>query len=480
MLDINHSELKRNAKSLAQDFLLNNDIAKKLYNEVACKLPIVDYHSHLNPIAILEDRKFKNITELWIHDDQYKHRLMRINGIDEDFITGDATDKEKFLAWMTTYPKTLGNPLYHWSQLEIMDVFGPNIDLINDDPSKIWDDCNAMLGEEGFGVIDILTKWNSEIVCSSDDLLDPLEAHRTISDRESKITVLPSLRSDSIIAFETPNYLQWLKKLEHITNIKITSLTTFHASLMKRLDYFQEAGCALSDHGLDSGFLFSATPDDFASEIFSKILAGGTLTQEEVLAIKSNTLAFLGVEYGKRKLTMQLHLGAQRVTSSRLKKMAGKFGGFSTLGDPLNIASLCAFLDTLELAGHLPRTILYTLNPADNERLATLTGSFAESGVRGKIQFGPAWWFNDHYDGIKKQLIAISSYGLLSSFIGMTSDSRSFLSLSRHYYFRRILCHLVGEWVDNGIVPNDFRVLTRLVKDVCYANAKNLITKGNI
>ncbi|TCD28350.1 glucuronate isomerase [Pedobacter psychrodurus] len=480
MLNTNHSDLKEITSPLAEDFLLNNHIAKTLYNQVACKLPIIDYHNHLSPEMMLENRRFKNITELWIRDDQYKHRLMRINGVSENFITGNGTDEEKFLAWMRTYPKTLGNPLYHWSQLEIKDIFGPGIDLLNDDPLKIWDECNALLGVEGFSVIEILNKWNSEILCTSDDLLDPLEAHRTISNRESKITVLPSLRSDSILAFGTEGYLQWLKKLEELTNIKITDLKTFQEAVKKRLDYFQEAGCSLSDHGLDSGFLFSNTTDKVAEEIFLSVLSNVTLTREEILALKSNTLSFLGVEYGKRKLTMQLHLGAQRSTSSRLKNIASKFGGFATLGDPLNIESLCGFLDSLETAGHLPRTILYTLNPTDNERMATLTGSFAEDGVRGKIQFGPAWWFNDHYDGIKKQIIAISSYGLLSSFIGMTSDSRSFLSLSRHYYFRRILCHLIGDWVDKGILPADFEVLATLVTDVCYTNAKNLVTKGQI
>lgn len=479
MPDIINSDLKVFIKPLAEDFMLNSSLAKELY-KVACKLPILDYHNHLNPSAILENKKFKNITQLWIQDDQYKHRLMRINGIEEEFITGAATDLEKFLAWMRTFPRTLGNPLYHWSQLEIRDVFGSNIDLVNDDPLKIWDECNAMLGEEGFSAIDILTKWNSEILCTSDDLLDPLEAHRIISNRENKITVLPSLRSDSILAFETEGYLDWLKSLELILSTKITNLETFQNAIKKRLDYFQEAGCRLSDHGLDSGFLFSKTTEDVADGIFSKLLDGAALTTEEILALKSNTLSFLGVEYGKRKLTMQLHMGAQRVTSSRLKGIAAKFGGFATLGDPLNIESLCGFLDSLEIAGYLPRTILYTLNPADNERMATLTGSFTEDGVRGKIQFGPAWWFNDHFDGIKKQLVAIASHGLLSSFIGMTSDSRSFLSLSRHYYFRRILCYLIGDWVDNGMLPDNFEVLAKLVKDVCYTNAKNLLTKGNI
>lgn len=463
-----------------ENFFLNNKISEDLYFEVAAHLPVIDYHNHLNPLAMAQEKRFENITELWIHDDQYKHRLMRISGITEKYITGNATAEEKFYAWLKTYPKTLGNPLYHWSQLEIKEIFGQEIDLINDDPTKLWETCNSQLGNNGSSVIDILNKWKSEILCTSDDLLDSLENHVITTEREKNINVFPSLRSDSILAFESPLYNEWLKKLETLTKATISNLDTYEEAIKQRLDYFEKGNCKLSDHGLDSGFLYVTTTKATAETLFKKQLSLQVLNNEELCALKSYILQFLGLEYGKRKLTMQLHIGAQRVTSTRLKGIAGKFGGFATIGNPCDISSLCTFLDDLEKGGYLPNTILYTLNPADNERFATLTGSYAEDGVAGKIQFGPAWWFNDHFDGIKKQLTDVASFSLLNSFIGMTSDSRSFLSLSRHYYFRRILCHLLGDWVDKGMLPNNFDILADLVKNICYQNAKNLVTTGKI
>jgi glucuronate isomerase len=465
---------------LKNNFLLNNNISKDLYFEVAKGLKIIDYHNHLNPEAMASERKFDNITQLWIHDDQYKHRLMRINGIKEVYITGAASDKEKFLAWMRTFPKTIGNPLFHWTQLEISEIFSNQIDLMKDDPEILWDNFSTKLGNHGLSVIDILNKWNVEILCPSDDILDNLDSHVKTTKRETNISVLPSLRSDSILALESSLFLEWLKKMRALTGSEIKSLSDYEEAISLRLDYFVKGGCKLSDHGLDSGFIFKPTTVEVAAIIFAKKLKGESLTSSELLAIKSYLLQFLGVQYGKRNITMQLHIGAQRTTSSRLKGIAGKFGGFAAIGNPCDIESLTQYLDSLEKTGYLPNTILYTLNPADNERFATLTGSFSEDGVSGKIQFGPAWWFNDHFEGIKKQLTDVASYGILNSFIGMTSDSRSFLSLSRHYYFRRILCHLLGEWVDKGILPNDFELLAGLVKNVCYQNAKNLITTGKI
>ncbi|MFC3559276.1 glucuronate isomerase [Pedobacter jamesrossensis] len=457
---------------LENDFLLNNEIAKYLYHQIAQKLPIIDYHNHLNPLAIANNKKFKNITELWIYDDQYKHRLMRINGVGENYITGDAPDYEKFLAWMETLPKTIGNPVYQWSQLEISYIFGADINLLKDDPLEIWQRCNQKLGENGFGVIDILKKWNVAFLSTSDDLLDGLETHQQASaDQNHQFLVKPSLRADAVLAFETPTFTNWLTKFTNISGIEITNLDSYLQAINIRLDYFQKSGCLSSDHALDSGFIFKLPTKTIAEKLFAKLLNDGHLTNDEIVELQSYLLQFLGIEYGKRKLVMQLHIGAQRTTSTRLKKIAAKYGGFAAIGNPLDIESICMFLDTLEKESTLPKTILYTLNAVDNERIGTLTGSFTEEGIRGKVQFGPAWWFNDHYDGFVKQLTALASYGMLSTFIGMTSDSRSFLSLSRHYYFRRILCSLIGEWVEKGLLPDDKQVLQVLVEDICCNNA---------
>lgn len=462
------------------DFLLSTPIARELYHDVAKSLPVIDYHNHLNPSAIAADKKFKNITELWIYDDQYKHRLMRINGIKEAYITGEATDEEKFTSWMKTFPKTMGNPLYHWSQLELQAILGSDTDLFNTPLTDLWEQSNGCLGNNGLGVTAILKKWNTEILCTSDDLLDDLVPHKTATGVNDNISVYPSLRSDSIINIDSAKFPDWLEKLANLTKGTIKNLESYEQAIKSRLDVFQNAGCSLSDHALDAGFLFQLPSLPEAEAIFKKAIARIRLSDLETVQIKSHLLRFLGIEYGKRNLIMQLHMGAQRVTSTRLLQIAGKYGGFATIGNPCDMTSICRLLDCLECAGNLPNTILYTLNPADNERIATLTGSFASDGVAGKIQFGPAWWFNDHYAGIKRQLTDVASYGLLNAFIGMTSDSRSFLSLSRHFYFRRILCQLLGSWVKKGLLPADMGSLKELLENVCYHNAKNLITKGNI
>jgi glucuronate isomerase len=466
-------------RKIDTNVLLTTAISRELYHDVAKQLPVIDYHNHLSPAAIAANKRFKNITELWIYDDQYKHRLMRINGVREDCITGDATDEEKFTSWMKTFPKTMGNPLYHWSQLELQAIVSPEVDLFSTPASDLWNQCNARLGRTGLGVTDILKKWNAEILCTSDDLLDDLEPHQAAS-VISDVRVFPSLRSDSILHIDSTEFPEWLTKLSGLTNTTITDLDSYQQAIRLRLDVFQNAGCVLTDHALDSGFTYQSASQSEAEAIFKKVLSRVSLADNELIQIKSYLFNFLGLEYGKRRLTMQLHIGAQRKTSSRLSQIAGKYGGFATIGDPCDISSICRLLDSLECSGALPNTILYTLNPSDNERMATLTGSFAADGVSGKIQFGPAWWFNDHYDGIIRQLTDVASYGLLNSFIGMTSDSRSFLSLSRHFYFRRILCELLGSWVGKGLLPAEIDPLNDLVKNICYNNAKNLITKGNI
>ncbi len=457
------------------DFLLHNSIAIKLFHEFAKDLPVIDYHNHLNPLHLSENRQFENIAQLWVTGDPYKHRAMRINGIPEHGITGNATDKEKYLNWVKTFPKTMGNPLFHWTCLELKHIFGIDELLTEQNAKAVWDHCNTKLQEEGFKAIDLLRKWNAETVCTSDDLLDDLTPHQKATGLNLGLIVLPSLRSDSIIAFETPGFASWLAKLSESTGSKIKNLDQYKEAIVAKLNRFNVAGCRLSDHSFDGGFTYDFSSNSNPDQLFASHISGRQLSEKELNQLKTHLLIFLGQEYGKRNWAMQLHIGAQRYTSSRLRKIAGPAGGYATIGTSCDISGLCSFLDSLESTGNLPRTILYTLNPSDNAAFATLTGSFAEDGLAGKVQFGPAWWYNDHYDGMRQQLIALSSHGLLSHFIGMTTDSRSILSFSRHEYFRRLLCNMIGEWVENGHLPRDYDLLSNLVKNISYKNSKNLI-----
>ncbi|HBL76364.1 MAG: uronate isomerase [Bacteroidetes bacterium GWF2_42_66] len=462
---------------ITDNFLLTNKTAQTLFHSVVSQLPVVDYHNHMNPQFLAENKQFGTIAELWVTGDPYKHRAMRINGIPELGITGNATDKEKYLNWVKTFPKTMGNPLFHWTCLELKHIFGIDELLSEQNAEAIWDHCNTTLQEEGFKAIDLLRKWNAEIVCTSDDLLDDLTPHKNATGLNLGLAVLPSLRSDSMIAFETPGFTGWLAKLSQSTGLEIKTLDQYKEALLLKLNSFDEAGCRLSDHSLDGGFVFDFSSGSNPDQLFGSCISGVQLSERELAILKTHILVFLGQEYGKRGWVMQLHIGAQRYTSSRLRKIAGPAGGYATIGQSCDIRSLCFFLDVLEQKGQLPRTILYTLNPTDNAAFATLTGSFSEDGLAGKVQFGPAWWYNDHYDGMRQQLIALSSYGLLNHFIGMTTDSRSILSFSRHEYFRRLLCNLIGEWVESGLLPGDFQLLNQLVADIAYNNSKNMILK---
>jgi glucuronate isomerase len=460
-----------------KNWLIKNKTGERLYHDVAAHLPIIDYHNHLNPKHIAENKQFSNLTELWIAHDPYKHRAMRINGIPEKGITGSVSDAEKFQNWVNTISKTLGNPLFHWSFLELKRIFDIDEMLSQKNAESVWETCNQKLQQEEFKTCNLIQKWNSEILITSDDLLDNLESHQKIAYSPNQVKVLPSLRSDSILDFANPKYLDWVKKLELEVNLTISNLSELKEAVRKRLDYFAENGCLFADHALDSGFSFKMIDEKEAGIIFRNILQNQPLEPKDFVRLTSYMLDYLGEEYGRRGWIMQLHMGAQRNTSSRLRSLVGPAGGFASIGKACDINSLTLFLDNLEKKGALPETILYTLNPADNAALASLTGSFAEDGIVGKIQFGPAWWYNDHYAGIRKHLNDISSYGLLGTFIGMTTDSRSILSLSRHEYFRRILCDQIGGWMEEGKLPNDMDLLQQLVKDISYLNIKNKILK---
>ncbi len=454
------------------NFLLQNSIAEQLYHETAKKLPVIDYHNHLYPAYLASNHRFDNITQLWIIPDQYKHRAMRLNGIPEQGITGSASDKQKFLNWAHTFPKTLGNPLYHWSSLELSRIFGINNLLHPGNAEEIWETCNALLQTEGFSSIELLRKFQVELLCTSDDLLADLQPHISTSHLHG-VQVLPSLRGDSMIEIDRPGFEEWLAELSQQSKVAIDSLEAYQEAIRIRLDAFELAGCRFADHALPPGFAFESTPDWMANSLFQKQLSDDALTGAESISLQSYLLVFLGKEYAARSMALQLHVGAQRETSARLLGLVGGAGGFASIGKGADIASIARFLDTLEQETLLPRVVLYTLNPADNEAFASLTGSFTEDGVAGKVQFGPAWWYNDHYSGLRKQLTDLASYGLLHHFIGMTTDSRSFLSFSRHEYFRRVFCNLVGEWVEQGHLPSDITMLQSLITAVCYGNIKN-------
>lgn len=456
------------------DYFLQKPLAKELYHMHAKDLPVIDFHNHLNPGHLVTNRKFANLAEAWVLSDPYKHRAMRICGVDENGITGDAPDKDKFLNWAKTLPKTLGNPLFLWSALELKRIFGIDEILKEKNAPEIWEQCNLQLQSEGFGAADILRKFKAETVCTSDDLLDDLTDHRQATEK-SGIRVFPSLRGDSIVGFDLPSFKNWFEKLQEKLNQPIQNLDDYKMAILLELKRFRDAGCRLSDHSLDSGFVFDFPSDTAASHIFKKWMDGNELTEEDFIRLKNHLLFFLSEEYAKYNWILQLHIGAHRYTSSRLRRLAGPAGGFATIGNSCDITGLCTFFDGLEKNGNLPKVILYTLNPADNEAFATLTGSYSEDGVPGKIQFGPAWWYNDHYEGIRKQLTALSSHGILSQFIGMTTDSRSVFSFSRHEYFRRVLCNQIATWVDEGNLPNNKELLVKLVRDISYFNSKNWI-----
>lgn len=453
------------------DFLLHNDAGRELYAHVS-GLPVVDYHNHQNPLHLAGNNSFENIASLWVTGDPYKHRAMRINGIAEDGITGKSPDKEKYINWVKTFPKTIGNPLFHWTCLELNRIFGIDEMLSEKNADHIWEYCNGKLNEKGFRAMELLRRYNVETACTSDDLTDDLALHQKATALGMGIKILPSLRSDAILSFEAISFRSWLKKL---TGDEIKSLVDYKAAIIQKLDAFGAAGCKLADHSLDAGFVF-VTPDEAdAEKQFARVMGNEILPEHDLLNLKSFMLVFLGKEYARRNWKMQLHIGAHRYTSSRLRNLAGPAGGYGCIGKTCDIGSLAGFLDALEKQDLLPGVILYTLNPADNEAFASLTGSYAYDGIAGKIQFGPAWWYNDHYEGIRQQLITLSSYGLMSHFVGMTTDSRSLLSFSRHEYFRRVVCNLIGEWVEAGMLPDDEGLLNGLVADISYNNSKRMI-----
>ncbi|MBU3143293.1 glucuronate isomerase [Clostridium sp. CF012] len=459
-------------KFMDDNFLLSNDTAINLYNNYAKDMPIIDYHCHLNPKEIFENKRFKNITEAWLYGDHYKWRAMRSNGIDEKYITGNASDYEKFMAWARTMPMTIGNPLYHWTHLELQRFFGIYEVLNEKTAPAIWEKVNELLKGDGFGARDLITKSHVKALCTTDDPIDSLEYHIKLkADTEFGVKVLPALRPDKGLQINKDTFIPWVEKLEQVYKKDIKNYDEFLNALESRVRFFNEVGCRISDHGLDSLIHMEASKEEVA-DIFSKALKGQTVSQDEESKYMTYTLQFLGRLYSELKWTMQLHLAALRNNNTKMLKQLGPDTGFDSINDECMANSVSRLLDSLEVDNFLPKTILYTLNPKDNYILSTMLGNFQGTEVPGKIQFGAAWWFLDSKEGMIEQMKTLASTGLLSRFVGMLTDSRSFLSYTRHEYFRRILCNLIGKWVDNGEVPEDMELLGSIVQGICYNNAK--------
>lgn len=456
-----------------QNFLLSNKTAENLYHNYAKDMPILDYHCHLNPKEIAENKKYRNITELWLGGDHYKWRALRSNGIDEKYITGDADDKEKFLKWAKTMPACIGNPLYHWTHLELKRFFGIEKLLSEDTAEEIWEKCNKMLESNDFSARALINRSNVKLICTTDDPIDNLEHHIALSkDNSFNAKVLPTFRPDKAINIEKEGFKEWIIKLAAVSEVNINDLEGLKKALLQRLDFFHEVGCILSDHALEP-VVFKIAAESEVSDIFEKALNGSFLNDEEIQKYKTNLILFLGREYSRRNWIMQLHIGTIRNNSKRMMKLLGPDTGFDAICDYTFAEALSKTLNLLDETDELPKTILYCLNPRDNEVLGTIIGCFQGGGIPGKIQFGSGWWFNDQKDGMIRQMVALANLGLLSRFVGMLTDSRSFLSYTRHEYFRRILCNLIGEWVENGEAPNDMNLLGKMVQDICYNNALN-------
>lgn len=453
------------------DFLLGTRTARRLYHEFAEPEPIFDYHCHLSPQALAGDRRFHDLSEIWLEGDHYKWRAMRANGVPERFCTGNGTPLEKFKAWAATVPQTLRNPLYHWTHLELSRHFGITELLNADNAERIWAQANEQLATPEFSVHGILRKFQVKALCTTDDPADDLHAHAAMTGSGLDTTVRPTFRPDAALTVNRPALFQaWLARLEKVCDRELPTLPALLAALQQRCGDFHAHGCRLSDHGLERCYPEPCTEAE-ASAIFTAARAGQAAAPPDHAKFASFLLHFLGGVYARLGWTMQLHLGALRDNNTRLRRALGPDTGFDSIGDFPQAAALSAYLDRLDAENALPRTILYNLNPADNATFAAMAGNFQDDTVPGKVQLGAAWWFLDQKDGIEQQLNALSNFGLLARFVGMVTDSRSFLSYPRHEYFRRVLCNLLGREIESGELPDDDGLVGALVRNVCYRNA---------
>ena len=464
---------------LGEDFLLDSKTAQRLYFDHAADQPIYDYHCHLPPGEIAADRQFENLSQIWLEGDHYKWRAMRAAGVDEDLITGDASDRAKFQAWAETVPKTLGNPLYHWTHLELKRPFSVSGVLLNADSAEdIWQRCNQMLAQPGFSTRGIMTTMKVVMSGTTDDPIDTLEHHKAIAEDPSfDIEVLPSWRPDRAFKIEQEGFGDYMQALGRVTGIEISDFDGLTAALDLRLAHFDAHGCRASDHGMDVVRFAPVPGRSHLSDMMRRRIAGERLSEDEIAQFSTAVLVWLGARYARLGWAMQFHMGALRNTNSRMFARLGADAGYDSMGDRSYAAELAQLLDAIDQTGGLPKTILYCLNTRDYEMLATMVGNFQGGGIAGKIQFGSGWWYNDQKDGMERQLQQLSQIGLLSQFVGMLTDSRSFLSYTRHEYFRRILCTMIGGWAEAGEVPMDMGLLGGMVEDICFDNAKRYFTK---
>lgn len=456
-----------------EDFLLTNDTAGLLYNNYAKNMPIIDYHCHIDAKEIAEDRKFENITQIWLGGDHYKWRLMRSNGIEERYITGDASDREKFEMWAGTLERAIGNPLYHWSHLELKRYFGYDKNLNSDTAEEVWNICNSQLKRPEMSARNIMRMSGVKAICTTDDPVDDLRWHKIIADdKDFDIKVLPMWRLDKVMGIEKPDFCSYIHRLSEASQVEISKFSDLKSALVKRLDYFQNRGCLGSDHGM-MYVPFNRADEAAVDKIFGKALNKSCISKEEENIFKTECLMFLASEYAKRGWVMQLHFGVTRNNNTKMYERIGADTGFDGIYNGVPMQNLSDFLDALDRNDSLPKTILYSLNPNDNVAIGVLIGCFQEAGVRGKLQQGAAWWFNDHMAGITEQLTSLANLGMLANFVGMLTDSRSFLSYTRHEYFRRILCNMIGTKVENGEFPFDEKCLADIIQDISYNNTRD-------
>ena len=461
----------KNKTFIEDDFLLQNKYAEELYKKYAAPQPIIDYHNHLPPKDIAEDRNFENITQVWLYGDHYKWRAMRTMGVDEKFITGDASDKEKFLAWAKTVPHTLRNPLYHWTHLELKRYFGIDELLNEENAESIYEEVNRQLQLPENSCRGLLKKMNVKTLCTTEDPIDTLKYHQQLVNSDFEVKVSTAFRPDKSILIENDNYTDYIKDLGKAANTNIGSYADLKKALRNRIEYFHENGCRLCDHGLNY-ISFEEFSADEINEIFEKKLGGKSLTDLEVEKFHISLLLFLCETYHEFGWVQQFHLGALRNNNKRMLKELGPDTGWDSIADYCQAENLSAFLDALDGKDKLTKTILYNLNPSDNEIFATMIGNFNDGSIKGKVQFGSGWWFLDQKDGTIKQLNALSNMGLVSCFIGMLTDSRSFLSFPRHEYFRRVLCNLFGEEMESGELPDDMELVGQTIANISYHNAE--------